>query len=222
MLRITSAKFLKRDNSILTGQWFTESDQEKPVVSVEAGFAARLGIKLGDSLVFSIYDRLIRLKVTSLRLIAWDSFEPNFLIMVPVGLLDKDPKTYLTSIYVPSTEKYFFNQLLKKFPMVSVIDVEMIVSQVREFIEQACECFKMVWLVNLLMSLLLLWLLVMCSSRSRSEECLLLKKLGITPRALHVRLWCEWFLLSLMIVPIALSIAQYLRIHFAQNLRGLL
>jgi putative ABC transport system permease protein len=198
LLYITSMPMLKADNTLLEGRWFLKSDQGQALASIEAGFASRLGIRVGDSLEWSVNEKVMKIKVISIRSIQWDTFEPNFLIIVPKGLFDNQSIMYLSSLYVPSHHSIFFENLLNTFPMVSLMDIHMSVSQIRAFVEQACRVLNGVWGLTSMVSFLLCILLIRCSSRQRTQELLL------------------------MIIPIGFGIALWIRRHFAQNLMGFL
>ena len=222
LLYITSMPMLKADNTLLEGRWFLRSDEGQALASVEAGFANRLGIRLGDFLEWSVNEKTMKIKVISIRSIQWDTFEPNFLIIVPNGLFDNQSIMYLSSLYVPSNHSIFFANLLNNFPMVSLMDIHMSVSQIRAFVEQACRLLNGVWSLTSMVSFLLCILLIRCTSRQRTQEFSIFNKLGLSWQAYGWRLVLEWFLLLLMIIPIGFGIALWIRRHFAQNLMSFL
>jgi putative ABC transport system permease protein len=86
------------DNRIVAGRWWPLGDEAE--VSVEADFARDLGIRLDDRMEFDIAGERLTVKVTSLREVQWDTFNPNFFMVFPPGLMEGYPLTYISSIYV--------------------------------------------------------------------------------------------------------------------------
>ena len=66
-------------NTLLAGRWWQPG--ERGQVSVEQGVAERLGIRLGDSLRFSVEGREITARVSSLRKVNWEDLQPNFFMI---------------------------------------------------------------------------------------------------------------------------------------------
>jgi putative ABC transport system permease protein len=119
-LNLTWAQHLPPKNPIIAGQWFTGQQNE---VSVEKELAARLNIKLGDTVSLQMAEGRIDAKITSLREVDWDSFQPNFYFIFPPHVLQSYPATYLTSFYVPEQDKGLLPSVIRQFPTVIFIDL---------------------------------------------------------------------------------------------------
>ena len=61
------------------------------------GLAKRLNVKLGDSVTFTGDTQDFSARVTSLRKVDWESLRPSFFFIFPVGALDGQPQSWLTS-----------------------------------------------------------------------------------------------------------------------------
>ena len=76
---------MQTDNRIVAGAWpdatSPETQAGEPGFSLEVGLAEELGIELGDRLVFDVAGLEITGPVTSLRTVAWDSFNVNFFVI---------------------------------------------------------------------------------------------------------------------------------------------
>ena len=94
-LNLSWTQQLQENNKITQGRWWTTDNKHQAVISIEQGLADRLGIQLFDRLSFQIADREITAQVISLRSVQWDSFQPNFFIQFPEGVLE----TYPTQLY---------------------------------------------------------------------------------------------------------------------------
>ena len=101
-LSLTWAAELPPGNTLSAGHWWQASPaaDELPGVSVEAQLADSLKLKLGDLLDFDIGGQQRQARVTSLRAVHWDSFQPNFYMIFQPGTLQGLPATYLTSFYL--------------------------------------------------------------------------------------------------------------------------
>ena len=103
-------------------QWDSDTPFE---ISVEESFANRHRIELGDILEFEIQGIAFTGRVKNLRKVRWNSFQPNFFLLFQNGVLNDAPKTYLAAVsqVPPDQRQPLKNQIVEKFPNVSVIDV---------------------------------------------------------------------------------------------------
>jgi len=83
-------------------------------VSVEQKLADSLKIKPGDLLTFTVGSQQINATVASIRELRWDTMKPNFYMIFSPGTLDAYPSTFITSFYLPETQKNVLNTLVKK------------------------------------------------------------------------------------------------------------
>lgn len=207
-LRISSMPFLKADNKIIEGQSFRSEDDGKAYASVEMTFATYLGLKIGDTLTLDIDNKPIALTITNIRRVEWDSLEPNFLVLVPQGFLASYPKTYITSTYVSLKESSFLKQLLEQFPMISIIDMQMIVSQIHTFIQNVLDLFQALWILSMIVTAFLVYFVIRCTSQNRRQEFYVIHLLGATPQTIRWRLVLEYGIVGI-IVCIMGSIMAY-------------
>src|SRR5690606_37351600 len=78
-LSLTWAEELPQGNLLQAGQWWNvQPNEQLPGVSVESKLAESLGLSLGDELAFSVGGVERKARVSSLRQVKWDSFQPNF------------------------------------------------------------------------------------------------------------------------------------------------
>ena len=93
---------------------------------MEHKYAQALGLNLGDRMSIEVSGILIEAEVVNLRRVRWTSFQPNFFVQMQPGVLDRAPKTFLGTLHHLSQEKkaQIQDQLVRKFPTVSILDVE--------------------------------------------------------------------------------------------------
>lgn len=183
---------LQPDNRIVAGAWWGADGAGAAEMSVEAGLAETLGIRLGDTLTFRIAGADLRARVTSLREVEWDNFRVNFFVLTPPGVLDAFPATWITSLYVPADRYQVLNGLVKNFPNVTVIDVSAIMDQVRRIMSRVALAVQYVFLFTLVAGLLVMAAAIHASLDERVRETVLLRTLGASRRQLLLGLATEF------------------------------
>src|SRR5690606_9518810 len=90
---------LPESNTLAAGRWL---DAEGNEVSLETGLADTLAIGLGGTLSFDVAGQVLRVEVTSLREVKWDSFDVNFFALMSSAVLGDAPATFITSFHLPA------------------------------------------------------------------------------------------------------------------------
>ena len=175
---ITWAAELGRDNEITEGRWFTPEDNGKPLVSVSTEYAKELNLKLGDTLNFDIAGEQQTATVTSVRRVKWDSFQPNFFLMFAPGLLEGAQGTWMTAAHLDAKNPKTVADLVRRFPSVSVFNVDDLLRQVRSVIDKALAAVQSVFLFTLMAGLVVLIAAVQASREERRYESAMLRTLG--------------------------------------------
>jgi putative ABC transport system permease protein len=197
-LNLTWSETLQQDNAIVAGRWWQPGDRGRPLVSVEQGVAKRLDVKLGDELTFSFGGQELRAKVASLRTVKWDSFMPNFFMIFPPGVIEQYPATYITSFYLPPTERTLLAQMVHRFPAVTVIDLDRIMDQVRRILAQVTLAVEYMLVLVLLAGFAVLHAALQASLDERLYEGALLRTLGASRYQLRAGHLAEYALLGVL------------------------
>ena len=136
-LNLSWATALPSDNRIVSGDWWDDiPDDGKRRVSIEKQLAQRLKIGLGDRLAFFVANQTFEAEVASIRTVKWESFQPNFYLMFNPGGLEGLPTTYLTSFYLEPDRKALLKPLVEGFPAITLLEVDVILKQVRAILNQ--------------------------------------------------------------------------------------
>lgn len=191
---LSSTGKLSNSNKVIAGKWFLPGTRSG--LSVEEGIAETLGFNLGDHLQFDIAGQRITEQVTSVRKVRWDSMEPNFFVIMAPGLLEDLPKTFITSIHIPTDRHDLIPQLIDEFPGVTVIDISAIMQQVRGMIDKASLAVQSVFSMTLIAGLLVLYAALQSQRRSRQKEIAILKSLGASKRQIRTMLVFEFSILG--------------------------
>ena len=178
-LSLTWAADLPEGNKLTAGSWWNEqAPDDIPGVSVEGKVAESLKIKLGDHLVFSVGGVNREAKVTSLREINWDNFQPNFFMIFQPGTLKDLPATYLTSFYLAPGHDQQIVDLSRAFPAVTILQVEALLEQLRSILAQVTLAVEYVLLFVLAAGMTVLFSGLQATLDERIRQGALLRALG--------------------------------------------
>lgn len=169
---------LPRDNRITAGEAWPETGAQPGQFSMEDGIAARLGVRLHDRLTFDIAGTPITATVTSLRKVDWDSFNVNFFLIAPPGLLEGQPVSYVTSFHLPPRNAEMLGALIQQFPNLLVIDVAQVMAQVQRMMTQVSKAIQFVFLFTLLAGLVVFYAAMASTQDERIQQAAVMRTLG--------------------------------------------
>ncbi|MNO53677.1 FtsX-like permease family protein [compost metagenome] len=179
-LSLTWAAELPEGNTLTDGQWWQAlpSGEEIPGVSVESELATSLKLQLGDLLTFDIAGEQRQARVSSLRSVHWDSFQPNFYMIFQPGTLQGLPTTYLTSFYLAPGHDLDVVALSRAFPAVTILQVDALLDQLRSILAQVTLAVEYVLLFVLAAGLAVLFAGLQATLDERIRQGALLRALG--------------------------------------------
>jgi putative ABC transport system permease protein len=169
---------LGADNRIIAGRWWTSSDFGKPLVSLASEFQESLGLHLGDRLTFDIAGESVEATVASVRKVKWDTFQPNFFIVFAPGVLEGAAGTYMTSAYFRRGTARSLAPLARRFPSVSIFDIDELLGEARAVLDKAALTVQSVFVFTLFAGLTVLLAAVQSSRDERRYESAMLRTLG--------------------------------------------
>lgn len=176
-LNLTWMEELPEDNGIVAGQWFTNGQTDG--VSIEAELAGKLGVEVGDELGFTIGSEKISETVTSVRTVQWDSMKPNFYMAFPPGGgLEDMPATWITAFYLPADLKSQLNDFSRRFPTVSVLEIDHVIERIQEIVRQVTQAIEAILALILAAALVVMAAVVSATMQDRQREGALLRTLG--------------------------------------------
>jgi putative ABC transport system permease protein len=195
---LTWSSRLRDDNRIVEGAWWREGKPGGAQISLEREFAKTMQLKLGDALTFDVAGETVSGRVTSLREVRWDSFQPNFFVVFSPGVLDKVTGTLITSVHVRPEQRRSLADLVRQFPEVTIIDVDALLTQVREVMDKASVAVQYVFLFTLVAGVVVLLAAVQATRDERRYESAMLRTLGASRRIVFQGVAAEFTALGML------------------------
>jgi len=165
------------DNKLVEGQWWVPGSSEA-LVCVEQGFAERMALKVGDEVGFLVGSDPFIARVANIRELDWQSMKPNFFLVFPPDLLVAFPATFMTSFHLGEAEKSFLNRFIRAYPTVTVIEMDVVIDQIRSIVSQVSAAIELVLGVIMAAGGLVLIAGVQASVDDRMQESAILRALG--------------------------------------------
>jgi putative ABC transport system permease protein len=195
-VNLTYRDYLTSSEKIVKGTPFPpyEEGQEVALVSVEKRWGQRMGLKIGDHLLFDVQGIPFEGTVHNIKEVKWTSFYPNFFLTVQPGFLELAPKTYLAAF--PGGHKNlkapFQRETINRFPNISFIDVEELVTKLAALFTKSRQAVEVISWLSLLVGLVILYGLSHDQVYRRFYDLALLKSLGLERSRLRSQLLLEF------------------------------
>ncbi|MGQ0383571.1 MAG: ABC transporter permease [Gammaproteobacteria bacterium] len=186
------------DNRIVAGEWWIEADSGRPLVAVATDYQEELGLKLGDRLTFDIAGETLEAEIQSFREVEWDNFRPNFFLVFPPRTLDGLAGTWLTSMKLSEQQRHLLVDVVRRFPSVSLFDIDAILAQVRDVMDRASLAVQYVFLFTLAAGITVLLAAIQATRDERRYESAMLRTLGARRRVVLAGVASEFTALGML------------------------
>ena len=189
-LNLTYRGYLQESETLTDGKFEGLAKEGRlPQISLEEKYADRVGVKMGDIMTFDVQGVELKAQVGSMRQVRWTSFQPNFFIIFPDGVLNEAPQIFLTSVSGQNNAlvKQFQREVAGVYKNVSIVDVTRTIENSLKYIEQMSLGLQfMAWLA-VLVGLFVFVVLLNTQIKERLQEMNLLQILGATsPQVLKI------------------------------------
>jgi putative ABC transport system permease protein len=174
---LTWAAALPPDNELVTGEWWSGAT-EVPEISLEEDLRNEIGLELGDEITYAIGGDSLTARLTSTRNVQWESFRPNFFMVLSPGAIEGFAHTYITSLYVAPDQRRITVDLMRQFPGVSLFDIGAVLEQVRRSMDRAALAVQYVFLFTLAAGVMVLLAAIQSTRDERMFESAVLRTLG--------------------------------------------
>jgi len=174
---------LPAHNPVIAGRWTPE---EREGLSVEEGLARTLDLKLGDRMTFDIAGQSVSARITSLRKVDWSSMRVNFFVIFPRSVMDDVPLSYISAFRAPEGASRvengrrlsFDNQLVRRFPNITNVDMTATIGQVQRVLGQVIRAVEFLFGFTLAAGLVVLFAAVTATREERTREFAIMLALG--------------------------------------------
>lgn len=218
--RVTYRDSLTASEEIIDGAWVgTASLQDETIpVSLEKRMAESMSLSVGDRVAFNVQGAIMECRVGSIRKVDFQRVETNFVVVFPDGVLNKAPKFHvlLTRFDSPETSAAFQGTVVKTFPNISIIDLNLILSTLETVSGKASFVIEFMALISVLTGILVLIASVRTSKYQRIKEAGLLRTLGASRKKLLLIATTEYFLLGSLAALTGIGIALLATLALAQ------
>jgi len=219
---LTYAAKLPEGSTIVAGKWWPPDYSGPPLVSLYAGAARGLGLKVGDTLTINVLGREITARIASLREIEWSRPGFNYVIVYSPGVLEAAPFTFVAFARTATSaaESMVYRKVTDAFPDISVVRSRDAIQSILNILSQLELGVSLTSLVALAAGALVLAGALAAGYRSRVYDSVILKVLGATRARILLSYLIEFGLLGLVLGAFAAAIASlisFLIIKFVMN-----
>jgi len=161
-----------------------ELDPEAAEVSLEAGLAKSLDLHLGDTLEFDVAGQPVKVLVTSIRRVDWDSMRANFFAILTPAALKDAPRTWMTAFHLKADQTALVQNLIASYPNLTVFDVGAILSQLQSILDKVAVAVQGLFVFSVLAGSVVLAAALSATRDERIREAALLRAFGASRKQL--------------------------------------
>jgi len=183
-------------NQVTEGRFFASDSVGE--VSLANRWADRVGVGLGDELVFESGAQKFSATVTSLRAVEWNSFNINFFILLTPEASDALPHQNIASFYWPDEDQRSLQPVNRAYPNVSILDVGGLIERVFVIIDRVSQAAEVVFVLTLLAGLVVLLAALEATRDERRHESALIRALGANGSMVKAGLVIEYGVMALI------------------------
>ncbi len=185
-------------NQLTAGRAFADGDAARGALSVEEGIARTLGWKLGDVLTWQVGGENFSAEIVNLRKLDWDSMRVNFFVTATPGLLEKAATSYITSFHLSTGQSALTQQLSRRLPNVTVVDMSALLKQVQYLVGQVVRAVQFIFLFAVGAGVLVLYAALLATRDERVREAAVMRALGASRRQVLASQRAEFAVLGLL------------------------
>jgi putative ABC transport system permease protein len=147
---------------------------------------------------FNVQGAPITTIVGSFRQVDWGRVQTNFLVVFPTGVLEKAPQFHVLITRVENKEQsaQFQQQLVQKFPNVTIIDLSAVLNIVSSIIDKVGFIIRFMAAFSIFTGLIVLIASVLISKYQRIQESVLLRTLGASRKQIFYITALEYIFLG--------------------------
>lgn len=203
-------------NTLVNGT-FWKPDSTAAEASVEIGWAKRYGVYPGDRITIAVGEQERAFTVTSVRKADWNTFRPNFFVLLNPNAVGDTPHNLLSAFHLPAGNAAGLGALVRAQPNLSLLDVDAVISQVRDVMERVAQAVQLVMVFSLLAGVLVLLAALQATAGERRYDSAVLRTLGATRRQLRGAVLVEFGALGALAALLAVGAAAVIGVAVSQK-----
>ena len=203
-------------NTLVNGT-FWKADSTAAEASVEIGWAKRYGVHPGDRITIAVGEQEREFTVTSVRKADWNTFRPNFFVLLNPNAVGDTPHNLLSAFHLPAGKAAGLGELVRAQPNLSLLDVDAVISQVRDVMERVAQAVQLVMVFSLLAGVLVLLAALQATAGERRYDSAVLRTLGATRRQLRGAVLVEFGALGTLAALLAVGAAAAIGVVVSQK-----
>lgn len=209
-IRATFRDQMTASEKITAGNWVGQvRTGDTAQISLEVGYARRIGVEIGDRVEFNVHGVHIPAIVSSTREVDWNQFQTNFRLSFAKGSIDDAPRFYvlMTRMEDPEISAIFQQNVVKEFPNVSVIDINTVLQILTDLMQKISFVIQFVGGFSIITGIIVLIASVRISKYQRIKENVLLRTLGASRKQIFTINLSEYLILGFLAAAVGLIAA---------------
>ncbi|MBK6265721.1 FtsX-like permease family protein [Marivirga sp. S37H4] len=198
--RVTYRDELIESETLIEGEFQGEvqNSNDSIFVSLDKGLSEDMKVDIGDPITFNVQGAMIKTYVGSIREIDWQRVQTNFLVLFPEGVLEEAPKFHvLLTRYEDVNQSAAYQQkIVKKFPNISIIDLDLILKTLDEVLGKISFIIQFMAFFSIITGIIVLIGSVSISKFQRIQEAVLLRTIGASKKQIIRINLMEYFFLG--------------------------
>ncbi|MEO9873088.1 ABC transporter permease [Ekhidna sp.] len=196
--RVTYRDSLIDSETVVAGDWIGEVRNDSIFISISNGFKDNLDIEIGDELIFNVQGAILKTYVGSFRDIDWRRVQTNFIVLFPNGVLERAPQFHVlvTRIDDMLASAKYQQAVVKQFPNVSIIDLELILKTLEDVLGKVAFVIQFMAFFSIGTGIIVMISSIILSKFQRVQENVLLRTLGASKKQLWTITIAEYFFLG--------------------------
>jgi putative ABC transport system permease protein len=164
---------------LVAGQWWSEAEAGRALLSLDADLARGWGVSVGDAVTLNVLGRDLDFTIANLRQVNWRGMGMNFTLVAAPGVLEGAPHGHIATYRGdPATDAAVLRAVTDAFPNVTGIRLRDALLAVAAILARIGTALSAVAGVTLLAGVLVLAGAVAAGQRQRVRDAVVLRTLG--------------------------------------------
>jgi len=205
--RISWSEKPKPDNPIIEGEWWEPGNESEMFISMDSRAAYDLGMKINDKITLNILGRDVTGVVKNFREVDYRDISINFAIIINKAFANKLPYEYVGTLKSELPSSDVLERIVDKFPNVSAIKIDRILSQVSEVLSKVFIAVTAISLIVIIIGLIVIVSAVLVQTTFRRYNNLIYKIVGVDFPTILKAMTMEFAVIYSTLIFFALAVA---------------